>query len=45
MTPAGFRRIALGMEGAVEGAHMAHPDFRVNKRIFHHFTRTIGSGW
>jgi hypothetical protein len=34
MTPAGFRRIALGMEGAVEGAHMAHPDFRVNKRIF-----------
>ena len=29
-----FRRIALGMEGAVEGAHMGHPDFRVNGRIF-----------
>src|SRR5688572_31007547 len=29
-----FRRIALGMEGAVEGAHMGHPDFRVNDRIF-----------
>ena len=29
-----FRRVALGMEGAVEGAHMGHPDFRVNARIF-----------
>ena len=29
-----FRRIALGMEGAVEGAHMGHPDFRANGRIF-----------
>jgi YjbR len=29
-----FRRIALGMTGAVEGAHMGHPDFRVNNRIF-----------
>jgi hypothetical protein len=29
-----FRRIALAMEGAVEGSHMAHPDFRVNGRIF-----------
>jgi hypothetical protein len=29
-----FRRIALGMEGAVEGAHMGHPDFRVNGKIF-----------
>ena len=29
-----FRRIALGMEGAVEGAHMGHPDFRVHNRIF-----------
>jgi hypothetical protein len=24
-----FRRIARGMAGAVEGAHMGHPDFRV----------------
>jgi hypothetical protein len=29
-----LRRIALGMKGAVEGAHMGHPDFRVNGRIF-----------
>ena len=29
-----FRRMALGMAGAVEGAHMGHPDFRVNNRIF-----------
>jgi hypothetical protein len=34
LTSEDFRRIALGMEGAVEGAHMAHPDFRVNGRIF-----------
>ena len=31
---ADFRRIALGMTGAVEGAHMGHPDFRANGRIF-----------
>ena len=29
-----FRRMALGMEGAAEGAHTGHPDFRVNNRIF-----------
>jgi hypothetical protein len=29
-----FRRMALGMAGAVEGAHMGHPDFRINARIF-----------
>jgi hypothetical protein len=29
-----FRRMALGMEGAIESAHMGHPDFRVNNRIF-----------
>jgi hypothetical protein len=34
MTAAGFRRIALGMKGAVESAHMGHPDFRANGRIF-----------
>ena len=34
MTPAAFRRIALGMQAAVEGSHMGHPDFRVNNRIF-----------
>jgi hypothetical protein len=34
MTPNQFRRIALGMQGASEGEHMAHPDFRANGRIF-----------
>ena len=34
MTANEFRRIALGMEGASEGQHMSHPDFRVNGRIF-----------
>lgn len=34
MTANGFRRIALGLKGAVESAHMGHPDFRVNSRIF-----------
>jgi hypothetical protein len=29
-----FRKIVLAMEGTVEGAHMGHPDFRVNNRIF-----------
>jgi hypothetical protein len=29
-----FRRIALAFDGASEGAHMGHPDFRVDKRIF-----------
>jgi hypothetical protein len=29
-----FRRIALGMKGAIESAHMGHPDFRANGRIF-----------
>ena len=34
MTPDEFRRIALSMNGAAEGAHMDHPDFRANGRIF-----------
>ena len=34
MTHDDFRRIALGMKDAVEGAHMGHPDFRVGNRIF-----------
>jgi len=29
-----FRRIALGLDGVVESAHMGHPDFRANGRIF-----------
>jgi hypothetical protein len=34
MTAKDFRRIALGLDGAIEGAHMGHPDFRINNRIF-----------
>ena len=35
MTATQFRRIALGMEGAIERAHMNHPDFRAaNGKIF-----------
>jgi hypothetical protein len=34
MTPDEFRAIALGFSGAVEGAHMNHPDFRAQGRIF-----------
>jgi hypothetical protein len=34
MTPEEFRRIALEMEGSAEGAHMGHPDFRANGKIF-----------
>jgi hypothetical protein len=34
MTDKDFRRIALGMKGAVESAHLGHPDFRANGRIF-----------
>jgi hypothetical protein len=34
MTAAGFRRIALSMPQSSESAHMAHPDFRVDGKIF-----------
>jgi len=34
MTQDRFRQIALSLAGAVEGAHMGHPDFRANGRIF-----------
>lgn len=34
MTPDEFRRIAVSMKAAVEGAHMGHPDFRANGKIF-----------
>jgi hypothetical protein len=34
LTAQRFRRIALALEGAIEGAHMGHPDFRVSNRIF-----------
>ena len=34
MTAAEFRRAALSLPGATEGAHMGHPDFRVSGKIF-----------
>ena len=34
MTAAEFRRTALRMPDAVEGAHMGHADFRVGGKIF-----------
>jgi hypothetical protein len=34
MTAAQFRKLALSLPEAVEGAHMGHPDFRVGGKIF-----------
>ena len=34
MTARDFRRMALALNDAIESAHMGHPDFRVNGRIF-----------
>jgi hypothetical protein len=34
VTSADYRRVALSLPGAVEGAHMGHPDFRVGGKIF-----------
>lgn len=34
MTEQMFRKIALGFDGAFEGQHMGHPDFRGHGRIF-----------
>jgi hypothetical protein len=34
MSSSRFRRAALSLPGAIEGAHRGHADFRVGKRIF-----------
>src|SRR3954451_3363732 len=34
MTAGEFRRLALNLQGASEGAHQGHPDFRVAGKIF-----------
>jgi hypothetical protein len=34
MTADDFRDIVLALDGTAEGAHMGHPDFRANGRIF-----------
>ena len=39
MTAEEFRHAALALPGAIESAHMNHPDFRVASRIF----ATLGS--
>ncbi len=44
VTARDFRRLALGLAGAVEGEHMGHPDFRVNERIFATLHRDLASG-
>ena len=44
MTPAAFRKIALSLGGASEGAHGGHADFRAGGRVF----ATLGypdAGW
>lgn len=34
MTADEFRQLALKLDGAIENAHMRHPDFRANGKIF-----------
>jgi hypothetical protein len=34
MTPAVFRKLALGLDGASEGAHGGHADFRAAGKVF-----------
>jgi hypothetical protein len=34
MTPAAFRKLALAMPDAVEGAHGGHADFRAGGKVF-----------
>jgi len=34
MTPAAFARLALSLDGAVEGAHGGHADFRAGGKVF-----------
>jgi hypothetical protein len=34
ITAEDFREIVLSLQGAIERAHMGHPDFRANGRIF-----------
>ncbi len=34
MTPASFRKLALSYQGASEGGHGGHPDFRAGGKVF-----------
>ncbi len=44
MTEFDFRRLALALPEAIEGAHMGHPDFRVRGKIFATL-RYPSAGW
>jgi hypothetical protein len=39
-----FRKMALAMQGVVEGAHHGHPDFRVNGKVMASLQPTHGCG-
>lgn len=44
MTPAAFRKVALSLDGAIEGVHGGHADFRAGGKVF----ATLGypgKGW
>jgi len=34
MTPAAFAKLALSLDGAIEGAHGGHADFRAGGKVF-----------
>lgn len=34
MTPAAFARLALALDGATQGTHGGHPDFRADGKVF-----------
>jgi hypothetical protein len=34
MTPAAFARLALALDGATQGTHGGHPDFRAGGKVF-----------
>lgn len=44
MTEDAFRKLALSLPGAEEGAHMSHPDFRIKGKIFATL-RSPSPGW
>jgi hypothetical protein len=44
MTADDFREMALSLQGAVEGAHMGHPDFRASGRVFASLDKDERSG-
>ena len=44
LTATDFRRIVLGLRDTIESAHMGHPDFRVNGRIFASLTSDEARG-